>query len=237
MSNDTTRDSAHPRVAGNVSWLHVAGGTALIAIGLSRRSWPGAVVALAGADLVGFGLTGRSRMLAPVRGRRTVVDAKATLVIHRPATVVADHLRDATVVARVLPGAAAARATGPGRLEWSARAPAGIEIGGRWRLREADGEQTLAWEPEDGSRAPVRLELRLADAPGGRGTMVTARLRAVSPGGGVAAGIGRLLGAPARIALAASLRRLKQLIEAGEVASTSGQPVGPGDRWSPASVL
>jgi uncharacterized membrane protein len=59
-----------------------------------------------------------------------------------------------------------------------------------------------------------------------RGTRVTIHLQYSPPGGKIGAAVARLLGRDAGTEIREDLRRFKQLIEAGEVATTAGQPRG-----------
>ena len=64
------------------------------------------------------------------------------------------------------------------------------------------------------------------DAGGDRGTRVRVRLQYRPPGGKIGAAVARLLGRDAATQIREDLRRFKQLLEAGEIATTEGQPRG-----------
>jgi uncharacterized membrane protein len=63
-------------------------------------------------------------------------------------------------------------------------------------------------------------------APGGRGAVARVELCYWPPAGKIGAHFARLLGEEPRRQINDDLRRLKQLIETGEVATTLGQPSG-----------
>jgi uncharacterized membrane protein len=93
-----------------------------------------------------------------------------------------------------------------------------------------EDDRRLHWRAREGSAVPGEGEIRLVDAPGDRGTEVHARILLGPPAawvGAIAAGRVGHSGEPG-IALADDLRRLKQLVEAGELATTHGQPRGAG---------
>ena len=63
-------------------------------------------------------------------------------------------------------------------------------------------------------------------APGNRGTEVRFNQKVNPPGGQLAILVARLFGDDPAARVRESLRRLKQLLEAGEVPTTEGQPSG-----------
>lgn len=93
-----------------------------------------------------------------------------------------------------------------------------------------EDDRRIHWRARDGAAVPGEGEIRLVDAPGGRGTEVHARILLGPPAawvGAIAAGRVGHSGEPG-IALIDDLRRLKQLVETGEIATTLGQPRGAG---------
>jgi uncharacterized membrane protein len=59
--------------------------------------------------------------------------------------------------------------------------------------------------------------VRFKTAPGGRGTEVCVELKYDPPGGAMTAAVAKLFGAEPGQRIAADLRRLKQVLETGEV--------------------
>jgi uncharacterized membrane protein len=96
---------------------------------------------------------------------------------------------------------------------------------------EIPGE-LIRWKAVPTSDVPGEGEVYFRPAPGGRGTEVHVRILLGPPAGfvgAVAAGLVGRSGEPGR-ALADDLRRFKQRVETGEVATTQGQPRGSGAR-------
>lgn len=106
----------------------------------------------------------------------------------------------------------------------------------------ADSESRSRWRgvtidrsPEDvmpGGRVPEPLaalgelvEVQVAEAPGGEGTELRARLRQAEPSG-VASAVARLSGNDDRQRVRSALREAKQLIEVGEVLRVNPIPHG-----------
>jgi len=104
-----------------------------------------------------------------------------------------------------------------GHSRWWAKAPAGIEL--KWDAEivvDRPGE-VIAWQSLHGSDLPNRGVVRFSDAPAGRGTEVHLELTFEPPAGRLGAPIARLLSRISEQQLRNDLRRLKQLLETGEV--------------------
>ena len=91
--------------------------------------------------------------------------------------------------------------------------------------REEPGE-TIAWRALREGRLVHFGSLAFRDAPGGRGTTIAARLEYVPAGGSLGTALAHIMGHSPQRLLADSLRRGRQLLEAGVVATTEGQPSG-----------
>jgi uncharacterized membrane protein len=86
--------------------------------------------------------------------------------------------------------------------------------------------EEIAWRSLPGSFVPNSGEVYFRDAPGGRGTEVHVRLVYNPPGGSAAAAIARIFGKEPDRQIAGDLRRLKQIMEAGEIPTVTGQTSG-----------
>ena len=80
-------------------------------------------------------------------------------------------------------------------------------------------DKLVAWRSIEGSDVVSAGSVHFDDAGRGRGTRIRVRLQYSPPGGKVGATIARLLGADAGSEIREDLRRFKQLVEAGEVAT------------------
>lgn len=112
------------------------------------------------------------------------------------------------------------------RQHWKARGPAGTRFEWDAELTADEPGRRLAWRSVGSADVDNSGEVEFAPAPGGRGTTVTVRLRYAPPAGKLGAAAARLLGEEPSQQIAADLRRFKQLLETGEIATTSGQPNG-----------
>jgi uncharacterized membrane protein len=87
-------------------------------------------------------------------------------------------------------------------------------------------DRLLAWRSAEGAEIPNAGSVRFEPAPGDQGTEVTVTLEYDPPGGKLGALIAKLSGEEAGQQVADTLRRFKALMEAGEIPTTEGQPVG-----------
>lgn len=141
--------------------------------------------------------------------------AAARLTIHRPPDVCFRALRAFETWPQLLPGLAAVREIAPGRHGWMATGA----YGAVWEtVLDEEPPTRLSWWSVPGSAIRVRGEVRITPAAGGRGSEVMLVLEPALPGMTTA----RHGMNPAREAL----RRLRMLVEAGEIATTAGQPSG-----------
>jgi uncharacterized membrane protein len=118
---------------------------------------------------------------------------------------------------------------GNGRSRWIAKTPAGGRV--EWEAEtvlDREGE-LLSWRSVPGSQVYNAGTVNFENASGGigaRGTTVKVHLELVPPGGIVGRAAARLLGPITSQQVREDLRRFKNLMEAGEIPTTSGQPAG-----------
>lgn len=109
------------------------------------------------------------------------------------------------------------------RSHWVVKAPAGRTV--EWDATITDEEEGsyLAWTSEDGADVPNSGRVDFRDA-GARGTVVTATLLYDPPGGVVGKVIAKLFQREPAIQARRDLRRFKQLMETGEIATAAQNP-------------
>lgn len=193
--------------------LLLLAGAATAGYGLWRRDWPGGMAAAAGALLAGgVALGGASQGSCGV-----------SQTIQRPAEEVYGFWRDPGNWPRFMPRMQSARDIGSRRILWR------VESGGRRRegeaeiLEDAPGRR-LRWRL-GGLDMPLEASLDLRAAPGERGTEVRLRLDWQNPRG-PARLLKTALGSGVEPFAREIVRRMKQLLEAGEIPTTDGQPHG-----------
>jgi uncharacterized membrane protein len=219
-------------------------GAILALLGLRRGRVPGTFMAVAGAGLTYRGIAamnGSDPLADPESDEPTVFGApesapqdhsrSASTTISRDREPVYRFWRDPANLTLLHGPIEGITVTDDGRQRWRLSGAAGpaIELG----MRNAEDVplERLAWESDgDGpiplSAGPVRMKVAFSDAPGERGTEV--RLALQLPAGPIASGLERLFGPALEAQLRESLRRARQLLEAGEIATNAGQPSASG---------
>jgi uncharacterized membrane protein len=109
---------------------------------------------------------------------------------------------------------------------WVARGPAGTHVEWDSEIVFDQPNRRIAWRTLPGSQIDHEGSVSFETAPAGRGTQLCVQMCYVPPLGPGAVPIARLLGEEPKVQINDDLRRLKQLIETGEIASTDGQPAG-----------
>ena len=118
------------------------------------------------------------------------------------------------------------------RSRWRAKAPAGTTVSWEAEIVDDRPNERIAWRSVQGSTIPNRGSVRFAPAPGARGTEVHVEIEYAVPGGRLASLLAKLFGEEPEQQVADDLRRLKQILEAGEIARSGGstglrQPAQP----------
>jgi uncharacterized membrane protein len=116
--------------------------------------------------------------------------------------------------------------TGESTSHWIAKAPAGMSVEWDAEIVRDDPNEGLSWQTVPGSEVTHEGTVRFEPDPSGRGTVARVQMRYVPPAGKVGVQLAKLFGEEPKLQIKDDLRRLKQLIETGEVATTLGQPTG-----------
>lgn len=223
-------------------WLSLAAGLGLAAYGLIRKRGSGAGLAAAvvGGALMKRGLTAHcdAYHLMGINTSQTGDDTRSALgghsgvhvdesvTINQPIEILyrfwrnlenlPRFMRHLESVERVTDTLSRWRAKGPGRstIEWNA------EI-----INEVPN-QVIGWRSIEHSDVVSAGSVNFDDAGPGRGTRVRVRLQYSPPGGKVGAAVAKLLGRDPGSEIREDLRQFKQMLEAGELPTTAGQPRG-----------
>jgi uncharacterized membrane protein len=115
------------------------------------------------------------------------------------------------------------------RSRWRAKAPAGMTVEWDAELVGMRENEWIAWRSIEGSDVRHSGSVRFEHAPGGRGTEIHVELQYIPPAGAIGRAIARLLGEEPDGQIRDDLRRVKQLLETGEIPFSDG----PG-LWRPA---
>ena len=103
------------------------------------------------------------------------------------------------------------------RSRWTTRGPAGATFCWETEIVEERPYSLLSWRSFEGADVPNAGTVRFSRAPGGRGTKVELALLYRPPAGKLGAGFAKLFGREPAQQIDGDLRRLKQVLETGEV--------------------
>jgi uncharacterized membrane protein len=109
------------------------------------------------------------------------------------------------------------RETEEGRSHWIAAGPVGVRIQWTAEIINDVPNGVIAWRSLEGSDLVTAGSVHFDPVRGGRSTNVSLRLQYAAPAGRLGAAIARLLGQDPGTTIREDLRRLKQLLEGGEM--------------------
>jgi uncharacterized membrane protein len=107
------------------------------------------------------------------------------------------------------------------RSRWVARGPGGTRVAWEAEITADEPGRLIAWRSVEGSDLENAGSVRFTPAPGGRGTEVKVRLSYELPAGRVGETAVTLLGESGDQEVREDLRRFKQRMETGEVATAA----------------
>ncbi|MFB3915211.1 MAG: SRPBCC family protein [Terriglobales bacterium] len=218
MNTEREHNAARSRLATVEPWASLLGGGALTVYGVTRRSLGGAALAAMGGYLVYHGATA-AREPQPVLVERS-------LTINKPREEVFRFWRNLENLPRFMRHLESVRSTGERWSEWTARSPLGGKITWHAEITQEREGESLVWQSLPGSDLNVHGSVEFRQAPGDRGTELRVTLRYSPAPGKIGEAVATLLRRSPRQQIAEDLRRFKQLMEAGEIPTTEGQPHG-----------
>jgi uncharacterized membrane protein len=228
-------------------WLSMLAGGMLAAYGVKRRERPGGAAAVAGAALLYRGATGRCPMYKGLgvnsRGGHGVgefadrdsdtrqalgghrgIHVHESVTINQPIAEVFRFWRDFENLPRFMNHLSSVAMREKGISHWVARGPAGTKVAWDARIINEIDNQLIAWQSLRGSAVSTAGSVNFDETE--HGTRVSVHLQYNPPGGKVGAAVARLFGEEPNQTIREDLRRLRALLETGEIATTKGQPAG-----------
>ena len=142
------------------------------------------------------------------------------VTINRPRAELFAYFRDFTNLATFMENVERIDVHDAKRSHWVVRAPAGKTVEWDSVVTEESENEYIAWASEPGADIANSGRVDFRDA-GARGTVVTATLNYAPPGGIVGKLIAKLFQREPAIQARRDLRRFKQLMETGEVATAA----------------
>jgi uncharacterized membrane protein len=144
-----------------------------------------------------------------------------SVTINRPRLELYEFWRDLRNLPRFMENIRSIAVTDGNRSHWIVRAPGGRAVEWDSILTEDQPGSRLAWESVEGASIRNSGRIEFKDSTNGRGTIVTATIVYDPPGGNLGRLVAKLFEKEPHIQVRRDLRRFKQLMEAGEVATST----------------
>lgn len=230
---ENLRRPAAPDTALNVGrrerWISAVAAAAVAAYGLRRRRGRRILLPIAGA-LIGRAVTGRCAV-NQMLGRNTALDAPSgpatsvrrgqgvrvdeSIVLNRTRGEVYRFWRNLENLPRFMDHLASVTVLDERRSHWTARGPAGSRVEWDAEIHHEIPNELIAWRSLQGSDVDHAGSVHFMPTENGD-TEVRVVLRYDPPAGKLGATVARLFGEDPSRQVADDLRRLKQVVEAGE---------------------
>lgn len=146
-----------------------------------------------------------------------------SVTINRPASELYSYFRDFANLPHFMENVISIEVRDPTHSHWTVKAPAGAKVQWDARVTEEQQDRLIAWTSEPGADVANSGRVEFRDA-GARGTVVTATIAYDPPGGVVGKVIAKMFQREPAIQARRDLRRFKQLMETGEIATPAMNP-------------
>ena len=232
-ANSATKPNSGGNVGAAERLASVAVGSALLLWGVKRR---GIVPTLLGGAILYRGAGGQCA-LYQAAGINTATGVKqpetsvghgqgikvvSSIIIDRPAGELYRYWRDLGNLPKFMTQIESVESRDNGHSHWVLKPVAGKKIS--WDaeiINDVNGE-LIAWRSLPGADIDHAGSVHFEAAPGGRGTRVKVTMEYQPPAGKLGAVAAKLFGVAPEGVVKSDLRRLKQLVEAGEISSAAG---------------
>ncbi|EAR52085.1 hypothetical protein OG2516_18510 [Oceanicola granulosus HTCC2516] len=141
-----------------------------------------------------------------------------SVTINKPRQEIYDFWRDFSNLARFMENVESVHEAGDVTV-WTIAAPAGRSVEVRTRIVQDRPGEEIAWRATDDSEIDTEGKVMFRDAPGDRGTVVEAVIAYKPPMGELGRLAAKLFQAEPAVQARRDLKRLKMLLETGEIAT------------------
>jgi uncharacterized membrane protein len=149
-------------------------------------------------------------------------DVRYSVTIRRPIGDVYGFWRNFSNFPRFMRDLESVTVTGDRQSRWRINGPAGVPIEWGAEIVSDQENHMISWRSLPGSSVENRGAVRFEEAPAGRGTEIHVELAYRPPAGQVGRTIAWLFGKDPRQQVREDLRRVKQILELGEVPLSEG---------------
>lgn len=211
-------------------WAAAAGGGLMLLFALRQRSWSGLLLGTAGVALLYKSATGDNpaeRLLQEVGGHSADgIDVHRTVTIRRTPEDVYRFWRRIENLPRFMAHLESVEELGDGRSRWQARMPGPMPLSWEARIVRDEPGKVLAWETVEDSAVHHEGQVLFVPWQDGKGTELHVALSYHPPLGAAGKAVAQLFNTVTDQQIKEEIRRCKQLLETGEIATTEGQPSG-----------
>lgn len=153
---------------------------------------------------------------------------RKSITINRPIDEVYAFWRNFENLPRIMSHLQSVQVTDERQSHWKTEGPAGRFVEWDAVIVADTPNEIISWQSVEGADIPNRGAVHFRPAPGGRGTEITVELDFEAPGGSLGRTFAKLFGKDPAQQIASDLRRLKQLLETGEVIRSEATVAGSG---------
>ena len=212
-------------------WASLAAATAVMVYGFSRRSVPGVALAAVAATpfayrtLVGKWPFENGSTRTALSGDRGI-HVREAMRIDKPIFEVYAFWRQLENLPRVLSHLEQVTELGNGRSHWIARGPVDLSVEWDAEIINEVENKVIGWRSLPDSDVVTAGSVNFKPVRDGRATEIAVHLQYEPPAGRAGAFLARVFGREPSRTIREDLRRLKQVLEAGEIPRTSiGEPI------------
>jgi uncharacterized membrane protein len=237
MGSGKTARSSKTNIGNGERLASIFTGAALALYGLSRRNAGGTALALAGGGLLARGLSGFSLLYramgidtadSPAAGTglpqsRTILVDRSILINRSPEELYR-HWRNFENLPGFMKHLELVQVFDEKRSHWVAKAPMGQKVEWDAEIIDEVAGESIAWRSTEKADIKNAGSVHFSLAPTGRGTLMRVLISYDPPAGQVGRLYLSLFGEEPSQQVAEDLRRFKAMMEAGEIATTEGQP-------------
>jgi uncharacterized membrane protein len=209
-------------------WGAVAAAALLVGYGATKRSMPGYLIAMAATPLAYRAIAGRwPSMMTPavasddtreaLAGPRGI-NVRESIRVEKPIEEVYRFWRRFENLASFMTHLESVTDLGNGRSHWVAKGPARMRVEWDAEIINEVEPQVIGWRSLPGADVVTAGSVNFRQARAGRETQIDVNLQYAPPAGKVGSYAAMLFGREPSQMIREDLRRLKQILEAGEVA-------------------
>lgn len=208
----------------------IVSGAALVALAARKRSWSTLGLAAASAPIIYRGATGNwpvpERIAQRASDAVAAVPIETAVTVGRPADELYRFWRQLENLPRFMKNLESVIETGNRRSHWVGKSAMGLKLEWDAEIIEEREGALLSWRSLPGADVHNAGTVFFDQATGGRGTVVRVSLDYQVPGHFLGQAVGKMLSGVTEQQVREDLKRFKELMETGEIATTDGQPHG-----------